>query len=128
MLTARILPPSEWPRLQGTEAEQLWPLVRKNEMHDDGDILVVERGNTIVGAWVVLRVAHVECLWIDPSERAGGTVARRLLQIMKQTVHRLGFGAVYTGAEDTAVQVMLERLGATLLPGHHYALPVRGRE
>lgn len=119
-LTTRVLPRDEWPRLAGTEAEHLWPLMQPG----DGDIVVVERDGAIVGCWGLLRVVHAECVWIAPSERVRTSVARRLLTAMRNVARSMGARAVYTGAETDEVRQMLETLGGTKLIGDHYMVPL----
>ena len=79
-LTTRTLPPHEWPRLAGTEAETVWPALHA----DHAEILVVEDGDRIVGTWVLMRMAHVECVWIAPEYRGSLGVVKRLLNGMRE--------------------------------------------
>jgi len=58
----RILPPEEWSRLNGTEAESVWPMLNPGSAR----VLVVEEGAEIVATWTFLTVLHAECLWIAP--------------------------------------------------------------
>lgn len=127
--TPRVLPKAEWPRLVETGADiaKLAALMRKDDTRDDGDILVVEKDGQIVGAWALVRCVHVECVWIAPAEPARNVVGRHLLRLMRATARLMGVDWVYTGADANAVDAMLEALGAKLLPGRHYMVPVTGR-
>jgi N-acetylglutamate synthase-like GNAT family acetyltransferase len=115
------LPVAEWPRLAGTEAETVWPT-----LDPTASIVVVERGGAIVGCHILMRVWHVECLWIAPGSRGKGSVARRLWRAVQQTARTLGAGAVWTTAIDDRVRGLLAHVGATKLEGDHYIVPVRG--
>lgn len=121
-MTSRILPVDEWPRLEGTEAETVWPTL------DPGTstILVVEHDGQIVGCHVLLYVLHAECLWIHPDHRGKSSVARRLWDAVQRMVLASGKGAVWTAATDQRVCRLLKHVGATQLPGTHYVVPVGG--
>lgn len=119
-MSARILPPEEWPRLAGTEAETIWPLLDPRRAH----VLVVEHGDAIVGTWVLMNVLHAECLWIAPEHRHGVSVARRLWTFMRRTARSLGVPVVATAALTDDVRALLDHVGATKVPGDHYAMRV----
>lgn len=119
-MTTRILPPEEWPRLVGTEAETLWPTL--DAAH--AQILVVEDGEKIVGCWTLMMIPHVECLWIDPAERARVSVARRLWMGMRALTSQLGARHVWTAAVSDPVRGLLDHASARKLAGDHYLLPM----
>jgi tellurite resistance-related uncharacterized protein len=120
-VTTRLLPLDEWPKLAGTEAETVWPLLDPLTSH----VLVVEDNDAIVGAWVLLSVLHAECLWIAPAHRGKTAVARRLWAFMQRTARALGAPAVATAAMTDDVRKLLEHVGATKVPGDHYAMRVQ---
>lgn len=126
--TWRVLPPEEWKRLKGTEADGLYQIMQKDDERDDGDFVVVERDGQIVGCWALLRTVHAECVWISPEQRGNPAVARRLMAAMQTQAREMGAGVVFTGAKllDTDMQVMLERMGAKNLSEEycHYRLPI----
>lgn len=119
-MTSRILPPAEWPRLNGTEAETLWPTL--DAAH--AQILVVEDGEQILGCWTLMMIPHVECLWIDPNERARVTVARRLWLGMRSLASQMGARHVWTAAVSDPVRGLLDHAQARKLVGDHYLLPM----
>lgn len=120
-MTTRILPREEYPRLAGTELEAVWPT-----LPEGAAVLVVEEDGQIVGCWAAFLVAHVEGVWIAPEHRGRGGVARRLLVGMRRTlVETFGATGALTGAMTDDVRALLARLGATKLPGDHYALPLK---
>lgn len=123
-MTTRVLPPDEWPRLEGTELEAVWPLADPSVM----TVLVVEDGDQIIGCWSALSVVHVEGLWIHPAYQKRSSVGRRLWRGMTDVV-RSAFGAssVVTAACSDEVRALLQTAGATMLPGESYVMQMKGR-
>lgn len=119
-MTTRLLPSEEWPRLAGTEAAAIWPHLDPLRAH----VLVVEDAGVIVGTWVLMNVLHAECLWIAPEHRHGVSVARRLWTFMRRTARGLGVPVVATAALTDDVRALLDHVGATKVPGDHYAMRV----
>lgn len=119
-MTSRILPPDEWHKLDGTEAG----LIRAALIPDRTRVLVVEDHGAIVGTWVLMDVVHAECLWIAPAFRKRTSVQRRLWTAMQRTARALGVRAVATAAVSDDVRNLLEHVGATKVPGDHYAMRI----
>ena len=119
-MTTRCLPPEEWPRLAGTELEAVWPHLRPAHQ---ATVLVVEDGEAIVGCWLLLTLAHCEGVWVAPTHRGKGSVARRLLAAMRREVQQRGFATVLTGAMTPDVERIIRGLGGHPLPGAQYVLP-----
>jgi len=119
-MTSRVLPPEEWHRLVGTEAELIWPHLDPARSH----VLAVEHNGAIVGTWVLMQVLHAECLWIAPSHRGRTSVARRLWTAMQRTARGLGAKAVATAAMTDDVRRLLDHVGATKVLGDHYAMRI----
>ena len=119
-MTTRLLPPDEWPRLVGTEAEGVWPYLDPAR----ASVLVVEDKGEIIGTWVMMDVLHVECLWIAPAHRGKGSVARRLYVGLKKAARAIGVDVIATAALNDDVRTLLAHAGATRLPGDHYSLKV----
>lgn len=116
----RVLPPEEWPRLAGTEAETVWPLLSPEQ----AQVLVVEDGATIVGVWVLMRLVHAECVWIAPDHRGRGSVAKRLVRFMRERALAWGAKTVLGHPTDPAVASLIEKLHGRRLPGQPYVLPL----
>lgn len=119
-MTSRVLPPSEWPRLAGTEAEALWP-------HLDpvnASVLVVEDNGRIVATWTALRVTHLECVWIDPDYRGAFGVVKRLLRGVRAIAQEWGARTVVTSAMTDQVRAFVTSLHGQPLPGDHYVIPL----
>lgn len=122
-MTRRILPREEYPRLAGTELEAVWPT-----LPEDAAVLVVEEDGAIVGCWAAFLLAHVEGVWTAPEHRGKGAVARHLLVGMRRTLaEQFGSTGAITGAMSDEVRGILAGLGATKLPGDHYALTLGAR-
>lgn len=123
-MTTRILPPDEWPRLVGTEAEQLWPLLDPSTAR----VVVVEHDGAIVGCHVLMQVVYAECLWVHPDHRGKSSVARRLWSGVQETARGLGVHAVATHAIDDTVRGLLAHVGAVRVPGDAYMVPVQSAD
>lgn len=119
-MTTRILPPEEWPRLEGTEAGSVW----RSLDPESASVIVVEDGGSIVGVWVLMTVLHAECLWIADAHRGKAAVARRLWAAMQREAHAMGVEAVATAATTDDVRALLDHVGAMKLPGDFYAMKV----
>lgn len=118
-MKTRILPPEEWPRLIGTEAEALWPHLDSRS----SQIIVVEDvDGVIVGTWALMNMLHAECLWIAPGHRGGGAVARRLLTGLRDQMKQRGTMTVATSAISEDVKALLTKLGALKLEGDHFVM------
>lgn len=125
MLQTRVLAPSEYPRLQGTEMEAIWPY-----LPDDAQVIVVEESGEsthppkIVGTWALYRLMHCEGVWIAPEHRGKAGVARRLVSEMFRIAKAEGARAVNTAALSSEVSGMLEALGGIELQGRHFSVSV----
>jgi isopentenyldiphosphate isomerase len=116
-----VLPPEEWPRLAGTEAEMLWPYFNP----DNTRVIVVEDDGVIVGTWTLLTVIHAECLWIAPSHRGIFGVTKRLLAMMRRITEEWKASAVWTGSLSPHVTDLIKRLGGVPAPFESFILPVQ---
>lgn len=119
-MNVRVLPPAEYPRLDGTEAEELWPHLRE----DTSRVLVVEDGERIVGTWTLVLLPHAECVWIDPEYRGSPGVVRGLLSGMSELAQEAGISLLTCGPQSERVERFIERLGGRPVPGRAWFLPV----
>jgi len=122
-MIARILPPAEWPRLLGTEAETIWPRLDP----ENARVLVVEDEGEIVGTWTMLRVVHAECIWVAPKYRGVFGVAKRLLKGMREIATAWGAEKVITGSVSPEVTDLIVRFGGVPMPCESFVLPVEMR-
>lgn len=116
----RELPVAEWCRLQGTEAERLWPLVNPENTR----FIVVEDGGRIIGCWAMLRTVHAECLWTAPDRRGEAGIPLRLFRGMKAIAAEWGVGHVITGSQSEHVTDLIQRFGGKPMPCESFVLPV----
>lgn len=117
-MTTRILPRDEYHRLDPT----LLAECARDLSERQGDVLVVEDGDQIVGCWALFPVLHVEGLWIAESHQKRTSVARRLWLGMKRLVKVRGGVKVATAACSDEVRALLAHVQATKLDGDHYVL------
>jgi len=123
-LTCRVLPRDEWDKLRDTECAALafappgFP----------AEVLVVEDGDTVVGAWSVIHTHDVEGLWVHPDYRKRSSVGRLLWHRMGAHLRSQGVLAVRTGSQTADVDDMIVRCGGQLIPPaiRHYVMPVWG--
>ncbi len=120
-MQTRILPPDEWTRLQGTEAEALVPHLDPSH----AAVLVVESDDgAIVGCWVALQTLHAEAVWLSPELQNPAPVAKRLVDGMFDIARAGDMRAIYTSALTDDVRKLIEKLGGSALPGTAHVIPV----
>jgi N-acyl-L-homoserine lactone synthetase len=120
MLTTRILPSAEWAKLAPTALEHVWEVLRAGTDR----VIVIEEDGQVVGCWTLIPTVHVEGIWIHRNQRARGNVARRLLHAMQDEAQKMGATAVVTSSLTDEIADLAVRLGAEVLPGTHFVLPV----
>ena len=113
-MTSRVLPVSEWPRLDGTLLESVWPTLDPTY----AEVLVVEdAAGAIVASVVLLTTLHAECL----SVQGGVSVARALWSALRARVRAAGGQAVWGAALDDPMRNLLTR-HAEPIPGEHFVM------
>lgn len=119
-MTSRQLPQSEWPRLVGTELAYLaeWPEDQPHAVV----VYVVEEAHQILACWARMTTEHVEGVWIHPD--AGSGVTRRLLVTMLEGLQADGLTQVLTQSLTPEVDALLEKLGASPLPGRSWLISI----
>jgi hypothetical protein len=119
-VTTRILPPSEWSRLEGTLLEQTWPVLPRGAV-----VLAVEQDGQILGCVAAWQVWHLEGLWIAPAHRGKVGVGRRLWQTVKTWAASFGVGEVVMMARSDEARKLIPKLGPSLhLACEHYAVKI----
>ena len=114
-MTARILPRSEWGKL---EAESLPPSF-PNYFPSELEVVVVEDEGKIVARMFVMRLTHLEGAWIHPEYKHATT---HLLRKTFEVAQRWPDKWVLGGAEDEQMRGIIERLGGIRWPGDFYVL------
>lgn len=115
-MTSRILPQAEWDRLDVTDIPQILPFMDPDRVQ----VIVVEEGDRIVGAWAVLTMQHLEGLWIAPEFRGNPRVASRLLNLTLSTARKDSPWAMTAVSDDSTKQLLTRHLSAVHVPGEMY--------
>jgi len=118
--TSRVLPPAEWPRLEGTDVESFIGGLAPSK----ASVFVVEDGEQIVATVVGVPSVVMECCWIDPAHRRSPAVGKRLVIGMKALTNALGLVRMITLPGDEAVERMAVKLGGTKLTKPAVVVPV----
>lgn len=119
-MTTRVLPPEEWPLLEGTELETVYPYLNPSTTK----VLVVEDGSQIVGCWALMSILHAECVWVHPDYRKHvRSPAVHLLRGMRRLAHEQGAKTVITSALTDDVVALIAHIGGSELPGRHFVIP-----
>lgn len=122
-MTTRILPPAEYAKLKGTEAEMIVP-----QLTDATRVVVVEQDGQVIGCHLLQTVLHAECLWVHPDHRGKASVARRLWSRVRSEVREhYGVPGFLTMAVSPQVRQLLAHLDATHVVGETYFVPVGER-
>jgi hypothetical protein len=117
-MKARILPPSEWHRLDVTQLAQIGGTMRP----EDIDIAVVEDKGEIVSTMAILRVTHFESLWISPKHRGNAGMTRRLLKVAVKAAKPAMWA---WGCSDTEHMAdVIQRIGGIKVPVESYIIPL----
>lgn len=120
-MKARVLPPEEWGRLVDQDLPVLLPYAHNGDV----SVVVVEDGSRIVASMAIMRVTHLEGVWIDPEYRNAGTV-RRLLGATIDAAKKWPSNWAIAGAADDRMRDILPRMGATKVPVDSYVLTLGG--
>ncbi len=112
----------EWSKLDVTQSLQIGPTLRP----EDVQVVVVEDGDRIVSSMVVMRVVHLESLWIEEKHRGNPSVARKL---MKKAIEaaRVWSSTWVWGCSDTdRMDSIIKRVGGQRIPVDSYIIPLGG--
>lgn len=122
MIVTRILEKSEYEeKLKGTELELVWP-----GFTDDDIAWVVELDGKVIACWSLIRMYHVEGIWIDKAYRKGFLAMRNLFKKLYFICSDRKIKSVVTASVDEEVtSMLLNKLNATELPGRHFTFGIR---
>ena len=119
-MTHRLLPPSEWDALVGTDLETAIPTLDPAR----ASVLVVEdAAGAVVGCWAFLWVLHAEAGWVAPAHRGKGVVFKHLVAGLHEVARAEGVPVVWTCADRPAIDRLAGHLGGTLIEARSYAIP-----
>ena len=117
-MTSRNLPESEWSKVDASS-------LLRYANPEDVRIAVVENKDKIVGKCVVLKITHLEGLWIDQKHRNAGIMNALMKQIVKASRELTNeFVMAGAGDGDDRMLSLLIRLGAERLPQSFFALGI----
>lgn len=119
-MTTRVLPSAEWDRVAHLDVAALLPWVAPADVQ----LVVAEEGDRVIGCWAVMRMVHVEGLWVDPAYRGNPRVAKRLFAATWQRVRAWTSQWVMTGAVSGQTRELLQHVGAVPLPSEMFIVPV----
>ena len=120
-MEARLLPASEWPRLDGTQLGDVWHV-----LPSDAKVVVVEDNGVIVGTCTLLPAIHAEGLGVAESYQKHGAVLRLLLRTVAETVAETGRKSMICGAQTDEMAEYLTRWGGIPAPARLFAMPLAG--
>lgn len=119
----RTLDYSEWGKLRDGALTTLLQYVDPMDVA----VVAVEQGKKIVASVSVVRVVHLEGIWIDPEHRNAGVTRSLMNKAVECAQGWTGAGWVIGGAADDRMRDILTRLGGVKIPMESYALSL-GRE
>jgi hypothetical protein len=106
-MIARILPEQERGRLTAeTGVPQVFAFVPPRDVQ----VVVVEDGGEIVGTVAVLRMTHLEGLWVSPERRGNPGLVRHLLRTALEAAKPAEW--IVAGVPGDEMRGILRRLGA----------------
>lgn len=111
-MTTRTLPPSEWDRV----AESGLPDLLRHVAPGDAAVVVVEDGDVIAGAWAVVKVTHLEGLWIAPAYRHRLSVAKALKNATLSVARAWASWVAVWSDRDEISRMLTRHLHATRAP------------
>lgn len=121
-MIARVLPFSEWDRVHGKGFDGMLPLLDPS----NAAVVVVEDGGEVVAHLGVLRVTHLESLWIHPAYRGNAGVGRSLLRKAMEVVRPWARRWCMAQVADEHVRELVHKLGGVRIEADSYALSVGG--
>lgn len=119
-MKARVLPREEWAKLEATQSGKLLSFASPADVR----FVVLEDEGKIVGSMAVLKITHLENMWLDPAVRTNLGAARTLLRETLKTAKEWTESWVMASIGDDTIAAMVERAGGKQVPVDTYILPV----
>jgi GNAT superfamily N-acetyltransferase len=122
-MTIRILPQEEWSRLEVTGMPPFVPYVKA----EDVDVVVAEDAGQIVASVGVVKLTHLEGLWLNPDYRKSGVGAAALRGVVRRAadVAKLdGSKFVLAGSADDKMAGLVASFGGKKVPMSLHVLTV----
>jgi hypothetical protein len=122
-MKARILPPADWERVRGKGMDGMLPHMDPANAHV---VVVEDEDGEIVAHVGVLRVTHLESLWLHPRMRGNVGAARRLA---REAVRAAGPWLNQWAMAQVAspeIEDVVTRLGGVKIPVDCYAIALGG--
>ena len=116
-MIGRVLSKDEWGRLDVTELPQI-SSVKPKEI----DVVVVEHEGKIVASMEVVRITHLESLWIDPEHRGNPALAKQLLKAAVTSAQQWGDNFAWATSATDHMSDIFERVGGSKLPVESFIL------
>lgn len=110
----------QWHRMERTDIPPLTGISPR-----DTSVVVVERDGKIVATLSVVRMTHLEGLWVDPAYKNAG-VCRSLLRLSAGIAGVWDNEWVLAGAADERMRDILTRLGGVKVDMETYMLSLGG--
>lgn len=112
-MTTRLLPSSEWARLDGFACAAMLPFLTD----DSGRVLVAEEDGRIVGAAVLWQEVRFDGFEVTPDQRYRSTATRALLTLAADESCKIGAGLVVSAPKNAAIEQLIQRCDGIRLPG-----------
>ncbi len=122
-MMARILPREEWSKLDVSGMPLIGPTLR----NEDVQIIAVEDGSRLVATMAVIRVTHMESLWIDPEYRGNAGLVRMLLKQAVSAAKKWTDKWIWGASDTEHMNDIIKRVGGIQLPIQSFMIPVGGK-
>jgi hypothetical protein len=117
-MIARVLPESEWHRLEVTGLGNILPDFRPEDVRP----VVVEKDGEIVATGMVIRTVHFECLWVKPGSHAG--IVRALMRALWSVGKQWGKLAIAQSCRPNVTAILSRMKGNHPLKAETFVLPL----
>lgn len=121
-MNSRILPRSEWAKLDVKGSDSIGTTVPPAESH----VVVVEEAGEILATVTVVRIVHFEDLWINPKYKGNPGMIRSLLNRAKSVAKLWTDKWVWGASETDQMTDYLKRFGGVQIGVQSFIIPIEG--